>query len=129
MPISDFEGETFVAFIDISGFKELMKDEKRAWKALDKLYQYGYEVIRESTEQVNIRVEGLFISDSGILFVRDCQDLIGGLKIKELNKRMLKHDFMLTTSIAYGHFKYQERIEFIGIEKTQYMGMLMFLHF
>ena len=28
MPISNFEGETFVAFLDISGFKEMMKGDK-----------------------------------------------------------------------------------------------------
>ncbi|HEC93403.1 MAG TPA: hypothetical protein ENI51_10495 [Candidatus Atribacteria bacterium] len=54
MPISNFNGRTFVAFIDISGFKQLMKDEKRAWKALDSFYNYGYEVIRRSRQQNNI---------------------------------------------------------------------------
>jgi len=29
---------------------------------------------------------------------------------------------MLTTSVAYGHFKYQERIEFVGIEKNPTYG-------
>jgi len=29
MPISNFNGKTFVVFIDISGFKQLMKDEKK----------------------------------------------------------------------------------------------------
>ena len=122
MPISNFNGRTFVAFIDISGFKQLMKDEKRAWKALDSFYNYGYEVIRRSRQQNNIYVEGIFVSDSGILFVRNYDNKITCLKailrvVKELNKKMLDDDFMLTTSIAYGHFKYQERIEFEGIEK------------
>ncbi len=127
MPISNFKGETFVAFLDISGFKQLMKNEKRAWKAIDKLYQYGYDVIRENNRQNNIRVEGLFVSDSGILFVRDCLDKKECIKvllkvIRELNRRMLNHDFMLTTSIAYGHFKYQERLEIKGIEKNPIYG-------
>ena len=127
MPISNFNGRTFVAFIDISGFKQLMKDEKRAWKALDRFYNYGYEVIRKNRQQNNIYVEGFFVSDSGILFVRNCGNKIECLKavlrvVKELNKRMLDDDFMLTTSIAYGHFKYQERIEFEGIEKNPIYG-------
>ncbi len=127
MPIANFDGNTFVAFLDISGFKQLMKNEKRAWKAIDRLYQYGYDVIKENNRQNNVRVEGLFVSDSGILFVRDCADkkecLKGLLKVvKEINKKMLEHDFMLTTSIAYGHFKYQERIEFEGIEKNPVYG-------
>lgn len=41
---------------------------------------------------------------------------------KKINKKMLEHDFMLTTSIAYGHFRYQERIEFEGIEKNLVYG-------
>ena len=42
MALEDFDGDTFVAFIDISGFKELMKQKNRAWKALDKFYQAAY---------------------------------------------------------------------------------------
>jgi hypothetical protein len=30
MPIADFDGNTFVAFLDISGFKQLMKNEKKS---------------------------------------------------------------------------------------------------
>ena len=129
MSIGNFDGNTFVAFLDISGFKQLMKNEKRAWKALNKLYRSGYDVIKENDRQNNIRVEGLFVSDSGILFVhkRNCEDTEECLKtllkvIKEINKKMLEYDFMLTTSIAYGRFKYQERIEFEGIEKNPIYG-------
>ena len=127
MPINNFNGKTFVAFIDISGFKELMKNGNKAWDALDKLYKYGYKVIKENNQHNNILIEGLFISDSGIFFVRNFQNKIESLKtllnaVKEINKRMLDHDLMLTTSIAYGHFKYEERIEFEGIEKNPIYG-------
>ncbi len=128
MPIADFDGNTFVAFLDISGFKQLMKDEKRAWKAIDRLYQYGYDVIKKINQESGVRVEGLFVSDSGILFVRNCENTKECLKVllekvvKEINKKMLEDNFMLTTSIAYGHFKYQERIEFEGIEKNPIYG-------
>lgn len=66
MPIHDFHGETFVAFIDISGFKELMKNDDDALKALSRLYQAGYNVLQERNG-----VEGLFVFDCGILFVRE----------------------------------------------------------
>lgn len=138
MSIANFDGNTFVAFIDISGFKQLMRNERRAWKAIDRLYQYGYNAIKENNQQNDVSVEGLFVSDSGILFVRNrgnrnrenCVDyentkecLVVLLKVvKAINKKMLEHDFMLTTSIAYGHFKYQERIEFEGIEKNPLYG-------
>ncbi len=123
MSIEPIDKDTFVAFLDISGFKELMKDEKKALKALGRLYQYGYDVLQEN----NRRVEGLFISDCGILFVRNCQDKKICLRyllavIKKINEKMLEHNVMLTTSIAHGHFKYQDRLEFEGIEKNLFYG-------
>ena len=68
MPLNNYDGNTFVAFLDISGFKELMRNEKKAWNALDKLYQYGYEILGNQNNEC--RVEGIFISDCGVLFVR-----------------------------------------------------------
>jgi len=42
MPLSSYEGNTFVAFVDISGFKKRMRYEREAWKALDILYNTGH---------------------------------------------------------------------------------------
>jgi len=129
MPIKNYEGNTFVAFLDISGFKELMRNEKEALKALDKLYQYGYEILKDQSNEC--RVEGIFVSDSGMLFVRRNNQILGNnseslrsllIKIKMINERMIESDFMLTTSIAYGKFKYKEKIEFEGMEKNQIYG-------
>jgi len=129
MPINNYDGNTFVAFLDISGFKELMRTGKKAWKALDRLYQCGYEILRNQNNEC--RVEGIFISDSGVLFVRRNNQIIPNtaesLKsllviIKRVNERMRENDFMLITSIAYGKFRYQERIEFEGIEKNPIYG-------
>lgn len=121
MPINSFEGETFVAFTDISGFKNLMK-EGSAPDALDRLYQIGYETL-----QGNDQIEGLFVSDCGILFARDTENhedaFLRMLKIsRKINERMLVHDYMLTTSIAFGQFKYENRIEFPGIQKSPAYG-------
>jgi len=120
MSIDNFNGETFVAFTDISGFKELMKTEIKAVKALDELNKNGYDILRNSNQ-----INGIFVSDSGILFTR--QQGMPGLEsllrvIKQLNLRMLNHNIMLTTSIAYGKFLYQDRIEFVGIEKNLLYG-------
>lgn len=124
MPIPDFDGETFVGFTDISGFKEMMKDDKRAVKAIDRLYSNGYQVL-----QNNENINGLFVSDCGILFVRNHVDnerrhqlrcLLNALE--DLNKRLLEYDIMLTTSIAFGRFSYHQRIEFEGIEKNPVYG-------
>jgi len=131
MPIKNYEGNTFVAYLDICGFKALMRSEQKAWTALDKLYTYGYQALKQFKNQA--KIEGVFVSDCGILFVRKpCIDntltspetalhpLLS--VIRAINRNMLNNDFMLTTSIAYGPFKYQKRIEFVGIEKNPIYG-------
>jgi hypothetical protein len=129
MPIHDYDGDTFIAFLDICGFKELMRNPKKAWKALDRFYQYGYDVLRDQNH--GYKVEGIFVSDCGILFVRGQGQITvqtsESLKsllsmIKKINEGMSESDIMLTTSIAYGKFKYQKRIEFEGIEKNPIYG-------
>ncbi len=138
MSLENFLGNTFVAFIDISGFKALMKDKKRAYKALDKFYQIGYDALRSNTDKNNAyRVDGIFISDCGILFsrfngqhldeVNDFYELQSALKnvlniIKTISIEMIKDDLMVTASIAYGEFNYEERIKFKGIEKNFMFG-------
>jgi len=121
MPIQNFNGETFVAFLDISGFKELMKNDQKALEALRHLYQSGYESLRAADG-----VEGFFVSDSGILFVRTGtihERLIKILSvIRQINREMLDKDYMLTTSIAYGRFDYLDKLEFNGIEKNPIYG-------
>ena len=62
---NDFSGETFVAFMDISGFKELMKQGK-AINALDVFYEAGFDVLENSSH-----IEGIFVSDCGIVFARN----------------------------------------------------------
>lgn len=123
MPVNDFEGETFVAFLDISGFKEMMKDKSSAMTVLGMLYQTGFEVLMNHSD-----VNGFFISDSGLLFARDLNSTLEGrlislLKvIEEINRALLKNDIMLTTSVSYGYFNYCGRIEFSGIEKNPIYG-------
>lgn len=129
MSIDSYDEDTFVAFLDISGFKELMRNEEKALDALDTLYNYGYKIIENQNNEC--RVEGIFISDSCMLFVRNNNQNISSISeslksllivIKGINERMREKDFMLTSSIAYGKFKYQGRIEFPGIEKNLIYG-------
>ena len=123
MPITSFDGSTFVAYVDISGFKELMKEGERAWNALNLFYQIGFDSISES----HGKVQGLFVSDSGILFSRDDDGPAVRLNtllsvIRTINRTMLDSDYMLTTSIAYGEFRFHEKIEFPGIGKNPVYG-------
>lgn len=122
MPIPDYDGNTFVAFVDISGFKEMMKSQARAVKALDDFYTVGYHVLQNHPS-----VHGIFISDCAILFVNDdtaMQDQLQMIltSVEALNRQVLLHDIMLTTSIAYGLFSYHQRLEFSGIEKNPVYG-------
>ena len=122
MPIQNFQGDCFVAFTDISGFKVMMKDGNRAIKAMDKFYSSGYRALQQESEKVN----GIFISDCGIIFST------GGTKeqqlsnlltvIKEINSSLLEHDIMLTTSICWGEFHYENKVVFDGIEKQPVYG-------
>lgn len=126
MALENINGNAFVAFTDIAGFKKMLVDGNRAAKALDYFYNCGYDILN-----VNSLVKGLFVSDSGILIV-PCNstdkmklkdNLVALLKvIKELNIRMLDENYMLTTSIAFGYFKYENRLEFPGMSKDMILG-------
>lgn len=99
----------------------MMKNGDSATKAMGHLYAAGYNALRNKQ-----RVNGLFISDCGVLFARDGdqgQRLSALLDVvKSINESLLQEGVMLTTSIAWGHFSYHERIEFTGIEKNPVYG-------
>ena len=131
MPVPPFNGDTFVAFIDISGFKSMMKDGQRAVLALDAFYRSGYSVLNEyrherPNQQSN--VHGFFISDCAVLFVTDPQEstVIRFEAIcrilQQIHKRTFQNAVQLTTAIAWGPFDYHERIEFIGLNKDPIYG-------
>lgn len=118
----NFTGNTFVAFIDISGFKAMMReDREKAYISLDAFFQTGYDVLQEE-----IGVNGIFISDCGILFSREGnqQEQLDNLLrvVKAINNKMLDYDVMLTTNIAYGDFSYQDRIELQSVRKNMIYG-------
>jgi len=138
MGISDFEGLTFVAFIDICGFKQMMKDEERVKKAVYKFYQSGYRTLKEHKDRkdnAKPQIQGIFVSDCGILYVirshsetnedieRKRNSLNQILKvIKKINKEMIINDVMLKTSIAYGKLNCSKKLEFKGISKSAIYG-------
>lgn len=123
MTLPDINKTTFVAFTDISGFKMLSSNQKKAERALGKFYNEGFNILKEYD-----CVKGLFVSDCGILIVdgNDNNDL-EGLKhllmvLKRLNSAMLQDQLMLTTSIAYGRFVYSLRKEHLNMEKKMLYG-------
>ena len=130
MAVPEFHGETFVAFMDIAGFKSMMTDGKRALLALDAFYNAGFNVVREHNNDGNsgAAVHGFFVSDCGILFVRSEQEpptaqLEALCRVVEgIHRRTFEKAVQLTTSIAWGEFDYSERIKFRGIDKTPIYG-------
>ncbi|MBM4142852.1 MAG: hypothetical protein FJ225_04550, partial [Lentisphaerae bacterium] len=112
---SDYAGQTFVAFTDLSGFKAMMHNEARMMRAMDALYSSGYRNLDGANHAV--RVEGVFISDCGILFARRTQQaeieaLDSLLRVlAALNRDVFEAAFSLTTSIAFGRFAYRGKIE------------------
>jgi hypothetical protein len=127
MPVNNFDGDTFVAFIDISGFKSLMLNREKAITALRQFYQTGFDLIHEQANDY-VKTEGFFISDCAVLFVRNVFDNYDiALEkllnvIEKLNRKMLDCDLMLTTSICYGYLNYEGKFEISGTEKNQIFG-------
>ncbi len=138
MGIYDFKGETYVAFIDISGFKRMMKDKDRIAKVVYNFYDSGYTILKQyQTRGPNepSTIQGIFVSDCGILFVninhqsnevdlRVKRESLNQLLnvVKKINLHMIDINVMLTTSIAYGSLTCTEKIEFKGISKNPFYG-------
>lgn len=127
MPIEKFDHDTFVAYTDICGFRQLMKHEKGAAIALDDFYKAGYRILANQNAVARRPVEGLFLSDCAVLFSTQTVNPIEALHsllsvVQLLNREMLERKYMLTTSVAYGEFSYHERLEFPGIDKRRVYG-------
>lgn len=123
MPINSFNGETYVAFSDLNGFKEMMQNHERAAKALDKFYKTVY-ALKGKPEYS--RVQTLAISDCAISFI-DSTNTRSELPLiltflKDLHTEMIKADYLITSSVAHGRFSYQERIEITGLDKNMLYG-------
>lgn len=129
MAMRNYRGKAFVAFIDISGFKKMMKTGK-ALECLGDFYQIGYDMFNGNTD--SSKFDALFVSDSGILIglidncemenkeVRVLEELLN--LVREINVKMVNKGWTLTTSIAYGNYVYEGRIELSNIQKTPIYG-------
>lgn len=138
MSIPPYSGETFVAFLDVSGFKEMMKREHMARRALNKFYTTIYAVGRGFLNLNNqdnlLEVDAVVISDCAMLFSRNAntaQDKVKGMRsilkfIRQINQELIDShpspSIMTTCSIAYGDFKYENRIEFESVRKNFFVG-------
>jgi hypothetical protein len=136
MTIQEYFGKTYVAFLDLSGFKEMMKRQEQAANALDRFYNTIYNVgrgfTRPNISSRLLEVNEIIVSDCAILFSRNGeveQDKIDGLRsvlsfIRQVNRDLISSStpLMTTCVVDYGNFKYEDRIEFDGIGKDCFVG-------
>lgn len=149
MPISDYpeeshlERETYVAYLDISGFKAMMQRGLEAKVTLNRFYNTIHDI--QSDFQATryrrdlLEVDAIVVSDCAILFSRNrnsSEDRVKGLRSLLTFIQRVNHDLICahapgqdhhppittTCSIAYGKFEYKGRFEIKGIEKEFFVG-------
>lgn len=142
MSIRPYSGKTYVAFLDVSGFKKMMKDRSKAEKALGKFYSTIYAVGQNfrNPNQHLIEVNAIVVSDCAVLFSRnentestndrtsgDIRSLRSILTfVRNVNRPLIVTrpgpSIMTTCSIAYGDFKYEDRIGLYQVRKNFFLG-------
>lgn len=72
MSIRDFEGETFVAFLDICGFRVMMNNQRKAETTLDDFFRTVYEEVGMSRGRPDMPevVDCIVVSDCAVAFAR-----------------------------------------------------------
>lgn len=116
-PNLTFNGQTYVAFSDLCGFKTMMKNRDDAYNALDVLFRFTYEL----SEQ-NKNVQAIAVSDCVISWAIDGQ-LQSMIEFTSgLHKKMIERRFLMQTAIAFGEFRYERRIELPNLQKGMMVG-------
>lgn len=140
---SFFSGENlrFVAWLDISGFKKLMKaNPDEALKVIKEFFKIGFwQLPRDDQPQREVAVpglDGLFVSDCAIIWtnlVSDEQSCIDQFRnileiVKKINEKVLlsevmrRNRIMLSTSIAFGKFCSIKTKDHDHIQKNMIFG-------
>ncbi len=134
MSVPTYEGNTFVGYLDISGFKQMMGNEKQLKSVMDKFYRTMYGAVHEANSTTKLtKMNVIAVSDSAILFLnngrrRDVDELLGLRKmlqvVQNVNLEFINHDFpfMTTCSISYGDFSYQDKKDWRHIRKNCMKG-------
>jgi hypothetical protein len=136
LSIETFSGNAFVAFLDICGFKDMVRNiPGQAQTTLNNFYRIVNEEATAS-EEINC----IAISDSAIIFsgVDDSEiNTLGqrNLETIEMNKlvailrfsksvalRMIDYKIAISGSIAYGRFEYQKRMAGDRVVKAMLLG-------
>lgn len=134
IPIENFEGTTWIAYMDISGFKKFMH-ENNGLHVLNKFMDDAYQELGATQN-----FDGIFFSDSGVVFYRQqipknndevifrvLNELLS--LIRRLNTRYMTPSskwedvsFLTKCCVAFGEFKFQNKEEHIHILKGPIYG-------
>jgi hypothetical protein len=145
--VKDYDGRTFVAFLDISGFGRVVRsDIERAASILDKFYGTIYNApdltrrmfLTDETDRSNPAVRpainAIVASDCAVTFPRNTEsgentanDLRCILElVSAVNRELIKPEpgpsIMTTCSIAYGYFHYEDKAESTYLRKNCFFG-------
>jgi hypothetical protein len=139
MPRS-YEGNTWVAFLDMSGFKEMMKNTALAEASLDRFYNTVYRAVFQTNHDFPpypsgiATVNSLIVSDCSVIFVDNSnlsEDKVRDLHlvlyvIWRINRDLIRpvdsKKIMTTSAVAYGPFKFLNRNSDFHTEKNFFYG-------
>lgn len=138
MSIESFNGETFVAFLDVCGLKDMMNIRGKA-EGLNRFFQDTYEEVERSRERSQV-IDCIAVSDCAVAFARTSSSapeavemlerpLISAQRlesmlifVKSVARKMIRNGIAIKGSIAYGSLRYERRFEAHGIVKAMFLG-------
>ncbi|MGD0978487.1 MAG: hypothetical protein ABR962_05025 [Candidatus Bathyarchaeia archaeon] len=146
--VGGYAGNTFVAFLDILGFRDLVEGNvSLAAQTLDKFYSTIYEAcsnpisrriptdrISRNNPPVQPESNAIVASDCAVIFSRNTEsgeNMSNDLKcmldfITTVNSNLVKPDpvpsILTICSIAYGWFVYEDRKESSYLKKNCFLG-------
>jgi hypothetical protein len=144
MPIEPFEGNTWVAFLDMCGFKKMVSKPQRAKEALSKFYNTVYNVNRTYHENYgsnfgSVTINSLIMSDCAVIFVDDRSRNIENWEaakaenlnvllwaVSSINRVLINPNrgpqIMTICAIDHGYFEYAKRTEDEHTQKNLFFG-------
>jgi hypothetical protein len=127
----------FVAFIDIAGYKNLVKNRPReALAVIKEFFKIGYWATHESDTDISGKIKGIFVSDCGIIWTKETVNEENSYEsfkliltaVKKINEKTMKSEIMhrnrrmLSTSIAFGEFYPIDTVAHGNIQKNLIYG-------
>jgi hypothetical protein len=138
LSIRDFDGATFVAFLDICGFRSML-EQGLAEDALDNFFRIVYEQVGNSRDKSEV-VDSIVVSDCAMAFARtkesEHDDLneprrseievnrLSSLLVftRNVATEMIRKRVVIRGSIAFGPLIYRYSFEGPGRVKAKFLG-------